>query len=62
MPCVDLFVCARRFVAWCFDCFLDCFPERLTTTLTVLEIVYYCVAIVYFLLELVVLCVTIAKG
>jgi len=57
MSCIAIFVCIRRFVTWCFDCFVDCFPERLTTTLTVLEIVYYCIACVYFLCELIVLLV-----
>jgi len=44
----------------CFVCerLGDCFPERLTATLTVLEIVYYCIACVYFFVELVVLLVS----
>jgi len=55
MPFVDLFRSIWCFVVRACEFFLACFPERLTTTLTVLEIVYYCIAIVYFLLEIVVL-------
>lgn len=40
------------------SCLCDCLPERLTNTLTLLEIFYYCIAIVYFFVELVVLCLS----
>jgi len=61
MPCVDLFVYLRRVCLFVCERLVDCFPERLTTTLTVLEIVYYCIACVYFLVELIVLCVSLLR-
>jgi len=58
MPCVSLFAFVRRSVSFVFESFTDCLPERLTHTLTVLEIVYYCIACVYFLTELICLLVS----
>lgn len=61
MPCVDLFVFLRRVCCFVCERLGDCIPERLTATLTVLEIVYYCIACVYFLVELVVLLVSLLR-
>lgn len=61
MPCVDLFVYLRRVCCFVCERLGNCFPERLTATLTVLEIVYYCIACVYFFVELVVLLVSLLR-
>jgi len=61
MLCVDLLVYLRRVCLFVFERLCDCFPERLTTTLTLLEIVYYCIACVYFLVELIVLLVSLIR-
>jgi len=53
MPVFDVL---RAIVRWLFDSVIGLFPESLTRSLTVLEIVYYIVAIVYFLLEIILLC------
>lgn len=54
MPVFDFL---RALLRWSFDSVVGLFPDSLTRSLTVLEIVYYFVAIVYFLLEIVLLCV-----
>lgn len=56
MPCPDLFVWIRAVLRFACERLGDCFPDRLTTSLTVLEIVYYIVAIVLFTTQLVLLC------
>jgi hypothetical protein len=61
MPCVDCLVYIRRVCLFVCERLGDCLPERLTATLTVLEIVYYCIACVYFFVELVVLLVSLLR-
>jgi len=61
MPCVEFFALLRRVCCFVCERLGDCFPERLTATLTVLEIVYYCIACVYFFVELVVLLVSLLR-
>lgn len=56
MPCPNLFVWIRAVVGFAFERLGDCFPDRLTTSLTVLEIVYYVVATTLFLTQLILLC------
>jgi len=58
MPCVSLFHFVRTVFLWIFEHLCDCVPERLVSTLTVLEIIYYLIACVYFVVELVVLCLS----
>lgn len=53
MPCVDIRIVLRRFILWLFESIVDLFPEHLTNTLTVLEIVYYIIACIYFFCELI---------
>jgi hypothetical protein len=53
---MPLFVWFRSVLAFCFERLSDCFPDRLTTSLTVLEIVYYLVATTLFIVQLVLLC------
>lgn len=45
--------CLNTFFRFLFESVSSCFPEHLTTTLSVVEIVYYIVAVVYFVCELV---------
>jgi len=45
--------CFARLLRFLFESLTVCFPDRLTVTLSVVEIVYYIVAIVYFICELV---------
>lgn len=42
-----------RFLRFLFESLTVCFPDRLTVTLSLVEIVYYLVAIVYFVCELI---------
>jgi len=53
-----LFHFVRTVFLWIFERLCDCVPERLVSTLTVLEIIYYLIACVYFVVELVVLCLS----
>jgi hypothetical protein len=61
MSCVVLFNCLRSFAGWFCESVTDCLPDRLTVTLTKLEILYYCIACVYFFVELVLLLVSVFK-
>jgi len=61
MSCVKLFDYFRVFSSWLCESCTDCFPERLTVALTKLEIVYYCIACLYFFVELVLLLVSVFK-
>lgn len=56
MPCPALFVWIRAVFVFAFERLGECFPDRLTTSLTILEIVYYSVATVLFVTQLVLLC------
>jgi len=55
---MPVFASFRDLFCSVLSCCFDCLPERLTNTLTLLEIFYYCIAIVYFFVELVVLCLS----
>jgi len=56
MPCPNLFAWICAVVRFAFERLGDCFPDRLTTSLTVLEIVYYFIATTLFVVQLVLLC------
>jgi len=56
MPCPVCINWIRACLRFAFERLGDCFPDRLTTSLTILEIVYYLVAIVLFTTQLVLLC------
>jgi len=53
--------CFKRFISFVCESLVDLFPETLTTSLTVLEIVYYFIACLYFLVELIVLLISLFK-
>jgi hypothetical protein len=56
MPCPVCINWIRACLRFVFERLGDCFPDRLTTSLTILEIVYYIVATVLFATQLVLLC------
>jgi hypothetical protein len=52
MPIV---LCIKNCLLWLFDRLADCLPTGLTTSLTVLEIVYYLIACTLFSAQLILL-------
>jgi hypothetical protein len=56
--CINWF---KRFISFACESLVDLFPETLTTSLTVFEIVYYFIACLYFLVELIVLLISLFK-
>jgi hypothetical protein len=61
MSFVSCLNCFRTFISFACESVVDFFPDTLTTSLTVLEIVYYFIACVYFLVELIVLLISLFK-